>query len=72
MRSVLSTPLTPADRAVGAIKVYSRVADAYGEEDEDLLRRFADQAAIFVSNLQTTQAATISPICSKKPCVRVT
>jgi GAF domain-containing protein len=57
LRSVLSAPLTTADRSLGAMKVYSTVADAYGENDEKLLRRFADHAAIFVGNLQTAQAA---------------
>jgi GAF domain-containing protein len=57
MRSVLSAPLINGERAMGAIKVYSTVADAYGEREEDLLRRFATQAAIFVSNVQAVQAA---------------
>jgi GAF domain-containing protein len=57
MRSVLSAPLIDGQRAMGAIKVYSTVADAYGDREEDLLRRFATQAAIFVSNVQTVQAA---------------
>jgi GAF domain-containing protein len=57
MRSVLSAPLINGERAMGAIKVYSTVADAYGEREEDLLRRFAIQAAIFVSNVQAVQAA---------------
>jgi AmiR/NasT family two-component response regulator len=42
---------------LGAIKVYSDTVDTYDEASEDLLHRFASQAAIFVSNLQTVQAA---------------
>jgi GAF domain-containing protein len=57
MRSVLSAPLINGERAMGAIKVYSRLAEAYSDRDEDLLRRFATQAAIFVSNVQAVQAA---------------
>ena len=57
MRSVLSAPLTGAAEAMGAIKVYSTLVDAYGEREQDVLRRFAAQAAIFVSNVKTVQAA---------------
>ncbi|MCG5434044.1 GAF and ANTAR domain-containing protein [Mycobacterium sp. MYCO198283] len=57
MRSVLSAPLSVGDKAIGALKVYSTATAAYDERDEDLLRRFAEQAAIFVSNAQTAQAA---------------
>jgi GAF domain-containing protein len=58
MRSFLSAPLVHADRALGAIKVYSTQVDAFDERDEDLLRRFGEQAAIFVANVQTVEAAT--------------
>jgi AmiR/NasT family two-component response regulator len=37
--------------------VYSETAGAYDERSEDLLRRFADQAAIFVRNVHTAQSA---------------
>jgi GAF domain-containing protein len=57
MRSVLSAPLINGDRVMGAMKVYSTRADAYGDREEDLLRRFATQAAIFVGNVQAVQAA---------------
>jgi GAF domain-containing protein len=57
MHSVLSAPLTTADRPVGAIKVYSTEVGAYDDKDEELLRRFADQAAIFVAHVQTAEAA---------------
>jgi GAF domain-containing protein len=57
VQSVLSAPLVHGDRHLGAMKVYSTVADAYGQPDEDLLRRFSVQAAIFVGNAQTVQAS---------------
>jgi GAF domain-containing protein len=58
MRSFLSAPLVHADQTYGAIKVYSTDVDAFDERDEDLLRRFGQQAAIFVANVQTVEAAT--------------
>ncbi|BBY50740.1 transcriptional regulator [Mycolicibacterium arabiense] len=58
MRSFLSAPLIHADKAYGAMKVYSTQLDAFDEQDEDLLRRFGEQAAIFVGNVQTVEAAT--------------
>jgi GAF domain-containing protein len=57
VRSVLSTPMEAGGASWGAVKVYSETAGAYDERSEDLLRRFADQAAIFVSNVQTAQSA---------------
>jgi transcriptional regulator with GAF, ATPase, and Fis domain len=56
-RSVLSVGLCIDDAPLGAIKVYSDTVDTYDEASEDLLHRFAAQAAIFVSNMQTVQAA---------------
>jgi AmiR/NasT family two-component response regulator len=58
MRSFLSAPLIHAGKAYGAMKVYSTRVDAFDEQDEDLLRRFGEQAAIFVGNVQTVEAAT--------------
>jgi GAF domain-containing protein len=57
MRSVLSTPMEAGGGSRGAVKVYSETAGAYDERSEDLLRRFADQAAIFVRNVHTAQSA---------------
>ncbi|MEW5809236.1 MAG: GAF and ANTAR domain-containing protein [Actinomycetota bacterium] len=57
MRSFLSAALVVGERSLGAIKVYSTTADAYSDTDADVLRRFALQAAIFVSNVLTVQAA---------------
>ncbi|WP_111509344.1 GAF and ANTAR domain-containing protein [Mycobacterium kyogaense] len=57
MQSFLSAALVVGERPLGAIKVYSTTVDAYSDRDADLLRRFARQAAIFVSNALTVQAA---------------
>jgi GAF domain-containing protein len=57
MRSVLSTPMDAGGASWGAVKVYSEAVGAYDERAEDLLRRFADQAAIFVSNVHTAKSA---------------
>lgn len=57
MRSFLSAPLINGRRAIGAIKVYSTTVESFDEHDADLLRRFAEQAAIFVGNVQTVRAA---------------
>jgi GAF domain-containing protein len=57
MRSFLSAPLVHADKAFGAMKVYSTEVDAFDEHDADLLGRFGRQAAIFVANVQTVEAA---------------
>jgi GAF domain-containing protein len=58
MRSFVSAPLLHRDQAYGAIKVYSTEVDAFDERDEDVLRRFGEQAAIFVANVRTVEAAT--------------
>jgi GAF domain-containing protein len=57
VRSVLSASLEAGDTSWGAIKVYAQAAQAYDERAEDLLRRLADQAAIFVSNVHTARSA---------------
>jgi transcriptional regulator with GAF, ATPase, and Fis domain len=57
MRSFVSAPLINRHSAIGAIKVYSTAVEAFDEHDEDILRRFAMQAAIFVGNVQTVRAA---------------
>jgi GAF domain-containing protein len=53
VRAMLSVPLVAGGRSTGAIKVYSTVAEAYGERDEHLLTLFAEQAAILLVNSQT-------------------
>jgi GAF domain-containing protein len=57
VRSVLSAAIATADTALGAIKVYSLTTGSYDATSEDILRRFADQAAVLLSNVRTVQAA---------------
>jgi len=56
MRSVLSAPMEAGGSSWGAVKVYSATPDSYDQRSEDLLRRFAGQAAIFVANVHTAQS----------------
>jgi GAF domain-containing protein len=56
MRSVLSAPMEAGGTTWGAVKVYSTTIGAYDGRAEDVLHRFASQAAIFVSNVQTAQS----------------
>lgn len=55
--SVLSAPLTSAGRALGAIKVYAAEAHAFDDFSVDVLRRFADQAAVLLANVVTLREA---------------
>jgi GAF domain-containing protein len=57
VRSVLSAPLVVADESIGAIKVYSDRARAYGPHEEHVMRLFAQQAAILLANTQSLQEA---------------
>lgn len=57
MQAFMSAPLINGASAIGAIKVYSTAVEAFDERDEDLLRRFGQQAAIFVGNVLTVRAA---------------
>jgi GAF domain-containing protein len=57
VRSVLSAPMEAGDTTWGAIKVYSNSVGSYDQRAEDVLRRFAGQAAIFVSNVHTAKSA---------------
>jgi GAF domain-containing protein len=57
MRAFISAPLINGATALGAIKVYSTAVEAFDERDGDLLRRFGEQAAIFVGNVLTVRAA---------------
>jgi GAF domain-containing protein len=57
VRSVLSAAMETGGATWGAIKVYSAAPGSYDDHAEDLLHRFAGQAAIFVSNVHTAQAA---------------
>jgi GAF domain-containing protein len=57
VKSVLSAPLEAGGTSWGAIKVYGNDACSFDAHAEDFLRRFADQAAIFVSNVNTARSA---------------
>lgn len=51
VRSTLSAPLVFQGRALGAVKVYGREAGCFDERSDVLLGRFADQAAILLTNV---------------------
>lgn len=57
VRSVLSAPLLVAEESIGAIKVYSGQPGNYDDHDEELMRLFARQAAILLSNTQSLEEA---------------
>ena len=51
--SMVSLPLVAGDTSVGAIKVYSRQAGIYDARAEEILRLFAEQAAVLLVNMLT-------------------
>lgn len=55
--SALSVPLVAANTVVGAMKVYADRPAAFDEQADDLLTRFATQAAILVANVETLEKA---------------
>jgi transcriptional regulator with GAF, ATPase, and Fis domain len=57
VRSVMSASMEAGGTSWGAVKVYAKTADAYDERAEEILRRLADQAAIFVSNVDVARSA---------------
>ena len=57
VRSVLSAPMEAGGTTWGAMKVYANSPDSYDARSEDLLRRFSQQAAIFVGNVHTARSA---------------
>lgn len=57
LRSSLSAPLDTQGRTLGAIKVYGDRPAAFDEDGELLLTRFADQAAILLSNISALDQA---------------
>ena len=50
IRSTLSMPLTVTGRGVGALNLYSHREDAFGDDDIELTRRFATNAAVVLAN----------------------
>jgi GAF domain-containing protein len=57
VRSSLSAPMMSQGRALGAVKVYGDVPRAFSSAHEALLRRFADQAAILLTNVASLDRA---------------
>jgi GAF domain-containing protein len=53
IHSSLSLPLSVGGRGVGALNMYSRAVDAFGDEEERVGVAFASQAAVAVANAQT-------------------
>ena len=45
IKSILSTPLVPGDRPVGALNIYSNTERAFGTSEQELAQLFASQAA---------------------------
>ena len=58
MRSAMTTPMIVSGQPIGAIKVYSREPNAYGDRDARILALFAAQAAILLANMQSHESAT--------------
>lgn len=48
--ATLSTPLRAQDRIIGALNLYSRSGDAFGESDAEQAERFAQHAAAVLAN----------------------
>ena len=55
--SVASSPLLTGTSAVGAVKVYARESDHFGDYAVGLLALFAQQASLFVVHAQAREAA---------------
>lgn len=55
--AALSAPMHAGGESLGAMKVYSDRRGAFDETDEDLLVRFAAQAAIALANMQSLDSA---------------
>jgi GAF domain-containing protein len=57
LRAALSAPMVVGDRSLGAVKVYAREPGAFDGRAEQVLPRFATQAAILVANVQSLERA---------------
>ncbi len=57
LRSSLSLPLMVGGRAVGCLNIYAFSEDSFHEEDVELGRTFASQAAVALANVQVYQGA---------------
>ncbi len=52
IRSTLSLPLVANHEGMGALNLYSRIPNAFSDEDVDVGSQFASQAAIVLANAQ--------------------
>lgn len=52
VNSTLSLPLVANHEGVGALNLYSRMEEAFSEEDEQVAMQFASQAGIVLANAQ--------------------
>lgn len=57
LHATLSAPLLASGTALGAIKVYAELPSAFDDTAEDLLVRFAGQAAVLLANAQAFESA---------------
>jgi GAF domain-containing protein len=58
IRSVISLPLVARRQGIGALNFYSRTAKAFSDEDLDTGMHFANQAAIVLAHLASTDQAS--------------
>ena len=56
IRSVVSAPLIAGKEALGALKLYAAVPNAYDESSASLLQLFAGPAATLLSHVQASEA----------------
>jgi GAF domain-containing protein len=59
LQSSLSVPLLTAGRALGAVKVYSELREAFDDRASQLLEGFADTAALLLGNVETMDNARL-------------
>ena len=52
IRSILAVPLVVSDRPLGALNLYSKTAEGYGEADEETAVLFSEQAAVACANAE--------------------
>jgi GAF domain-containing protein len=52
IRSVLAVPLVASDRLLGALNLYSKRVESYGEGDEETAVLFSEQAAVACANAE--------------------
>ncbi|MEV8146672.1 GAF and ANTAR domain-containing protein [Arthrobacter sp. NPDC080073] len=56
IRSVISTPLLAGQECIGALKIYSDHAGAFGEDAARVLELFAGPTATLLANIQSSEA----------------